>query len=162
MGSNPRAAEMRRAIALAAAALVALTAGCGADDEAVDAGGEAAPTVTTVTVPAEQPAAGGQADRPPAAQQAGDDDDDRCRRVDRTGPIDMAGAGSVRLSRSGDRLSVSRVRPDDGWRATVDRDDDRDEVDVEFRRGDREVELAAEIDDGRLSVDVCSGRADDG
>lgn len=73
----------------------------------------------------------------------------------------MAGAGSVRLSRSGDRLSVSRVRPDDGWRAQVDRDDDRDEVDVEFRRGDREVELAAEIDDGRLSVDVCTGRAGD-
>lgn len=154
---QPAVPAMRRVTALAAVALVALTAGCGADDEA---GGEAARTVTTVTVPAEQVAEVGDSERAPAAQQAGDDDD-RCRSVDRTGTIDMGGAGSVRLSRSGDRLSVSRVRPDDGWRAQVDRDDDRDEVDVEFRRGDREVELAAEIDDGRLSVDVCTGRADD-
>lgn len=51
------------------------------------------------------------------------------------------------------RLSVSRVRPNEGWRASVDRDDD--EIEADFRRGGREVELEAEIDDGRLEVEVC-------
>jgi hypothetical protein len=83
-----------------------------------------------------------------------------CERIDRTGRIDMAGQGSVNLSRNGNQLSVSRVRPNDGWRATVDRGDDGDDVEVEFQRGRREVELEAEIDDGRLQVEVCRKRAD--
>lgn len=37
----------------------------------------------------------------------------------------------------------------------MDRDDDGDEVEVSFVRDEREVELEAEIDDGRLEVEVC-------
>lgn len=144
---TPRARTLAAALALV---LVPMLAACGGDDGPSAGDGQETVTVTT-PAPAQQ--ATTERDDDTTATRPRDrtrTDDDRCRRLNRTGPIDMAGAGSVRLNRSGGRLSVSRVRPNRGWRADVERDDDRDEVKVEFRRGDREVELEAEIDDGRL------------
>lgn len=63
-------------------------------------------------------------------------------------------AGEVELTRDGDELRLVEVRPNDGWRYEVEEDDD-DEIEVEFRDNGREIDFEAELDDGRLEVDVC-------
>jgi hypothetical protein len=132
-------------------ALALLLSACGGDDENDVAQTETITETETPSPPADEPT--------DAATESDDDDDGRsrkaCDRIDRTGRIDMAGAGTVRLQRSGDRLSVSNVRPGSGWRARVERDDDGDEVEVTFRGSGGEVELEAELDDGRLRAEVC-------
>jgi hypothetical protein len=143
-------------------ALALAFAGCGGDEDGEEQGAQDQADTVTVTAPPAEPAE----EAPPQTETAPDDDagdasaQRGCRDLDRTGTIDMAGAGSVRLSRQGGRLSVSQVRPDEGWRAEVERDDDGDEIEVDFRRGDEKVELEAEIDDGRLEVEVCRGDDD--
>ncbi len=64
-------------------------------------------------------------------------------------------AGEIVVTREGNALWLVETRPAEGWTATGDTEDDADDVEVYFRSGDREIELEAEIDDGRLKVEVC-------
>jgi len=64
-------------------------------------------------------------------------------------------AGQVELRHEGDTLDLVEVRPAEGWSHSVDDRDDRDEVEVTFSREGREIEFEAEIDDGRLDVEIC-------
>src|SRR5690606_35628303 len=63
-------------------------------------------------------------------------------------------AGDVTLRVEGDRLVLVDVQPSDGWTHRVDEDDD-DEIEIDFRDNGREIDFEAEIDDGRLKIDVC-------
>ncbi|TKJ20923.1 hypothetical protein [Blastococcus sp. CCUG 61487] len=59
------------------------------------------------------------------------------------------------VTREGERLVLGEVVPAEGWTAVeIDRDDD--EVEVEFRGDGIELDFEAEIDDGRLEVEVCN------
>ncbi len=82
-----------------------------------------------------------------------------CRYLDvsETGVYDLGDAGSVSLTWKGGQLTLNSTDPAVGWAARLDSDeDDVDEIEVEFTRGDRLVELEAEIeDDGRLELKVC-------
>jgi virulence-associated protein VagC len=84
-------------------------------------------------------------------------------------------AGEVEIERDGDRLILIGARPNPGWELEAeDEEDDEDEddeeeeedeeleegdeddeeIEVTFVQGDREVEFEAEIDDGRLAIEI--------
>lgn len=71
------------------------------------------------------------------------------------GVYTVSDAGEIQISSDGDTVSLVETRPAAGWTATGDTEDDSDEVEVYFRRDGREVEFEAELDDGRLEVEVC-------
>jgi hypothetical protein len=146
---------------VAAVALAAGLVGCGNDDDtaAVD---EAAPPTTaiddTTTTPvddtggapdAEGPAGGGDAQQ--GQRVVG------CERLDVSpdGVYVVSDAGEIEIAHDGATVRLVEARPAEGWTATGDTEDDDDEVEVYFRRDGREVEFEAEVDDGRLEVDVC-------
>jgi len=80
----------------------------------------------------------------------------RCGQVAGEGDVYRVGeAGQVELRHEGDTLELVEVRPADGWDYRVDDRDDDDEVEVTFRGNGREVEFEAEVDDGRLEVEIC-------
>jgi virulence-associated protein VagC len=82
-------------------------------------------------------------------------------------------AGEVEIERDGDRLILIEARPNPGWELEAEDeedeededdeeeeeeededDDDDEEIEVTFVQGDREVEFEAEIDDGRLAIEI--------
>lgn len=67
----------------------------------------------------------------------------------------VADAGEAEVRREGDQLVVGEVRPAEGWTHEVV-EAEQHEVEIEFRRGGEEVDLEIEIDDGRLTADLCS------
>lgn len=81
----------------------------------------------------------------------------RCERLAETsdGVYPVSDAGEVELVVEGGAVRLAEARPAAGWTATDDLEDDDEEVEVDFRRDGREVEFEAELDDGRLEVEVC-------
>jgi hypothetical protein len=79
-------------------------------------------------------------------------------------------AGEVEIERDGDRLILIDARPNEGWEVEIEDDEEEDEeeddegtdedegdgseIEVTFTQGDREVEFEAEIDDGRLAIEI--------
>lgn len=63
-------------------------------------------------------------------------------------------AGEVEFERTGDELNLIEVRPAEDWDYRVDDDDDNDEIEVDFRNGPNDASFEAEVDDGRLEVDI--------
>lgn len=147
---------------LAAAALA--LAGCAGDDEPETgpppgATTEPAPTGTSPGTPAPDasapdtsapdPAGAGVQELPPP---------DSCVTIDEApdGRYTVAEAGTAVVTREGDALVLGEVEPGAGWTYQVE-DEERDEVEIEFRRDDgTEVDLEVELDDGRTEVKVCS------
>ncbi|RBY94350.1 hypothetical protein DQ244_03215 [Blastococcus sp. TBT05-19] len=69
------------------------------------------------------------------------------------GRYSLPGIGTLRLDAEGGGLSIE-ARSDDGW--SINSSSDDDEVDVEFRRGDEDVDVEADLrDDGRLEIQIC-------
>jgi hypothetical protein len=62
-------------------------------------------------------------------------------------------SGWVEFELTDDGLRLVEVTEADGWTARVD-EDDRDEIEVEFRRGDVDRDFEVELDDGVLEVDT--------
>lgn len=145
-----------RAVAALLGLAIAMTAGACSDgddaavpttDVTVTADGSV-PTTTSATAP---PAEG--TGEPPASVLAGPE----CER-----PADAGGgtfqvrdAGTVTISVDGSEVALVEARPSAGWTSTIDLDDDADKVEVDFIGNGRVLELEAEIDDGRLDVEVC-------
>jgi hypothetical protein len=123
-----------------------LDACTGDDDDFPDAEGYQEPG-TTATAPSAEP------DTPAATV---DDDDTSGQDTPATADnVFQAGdAGEVELAIDGDRLVLVDVRPNDGWSHRID-DDDDDEIEIDFRDNGREIDFEAELDDGRLEIDVC-------
>ena len=67
----------------------------------------------------------------------------------------VADAGTVVVTRDGDRLVLGAVSPAAGWTSTVT-DNDDSEIEVEFRMGADELDFQADLDDGRYEIEVCS------
>jgi len=63
--------------------------------------------------------------------------------------IDAAGAGTVRVSASGGRLSLVSAMPTSGWRVEVEQAAGR-EIEVDFRRGTQRVQVNVEFEDGAV------------
>ncbi|TFV52508.1 hypothetical protein E4P43_05815 [Blastococcus sp. TF02A-35] len=58
------------------------------------------------------------------------------------------------LTRQGNAITLVQARSDEGW--SVSTSSDEDEADVEFRRGEEDVDFEADLeDDGRLELEVC-------
>jgi hypothetical protein len=66
----------------------------------------------------------------------------------------VADAGEVLLSTEGGGLSVN-VSTSNGWGTSVRTDDGG--ADVEFRRGEEELEFEAELENGVLVIRICAG-----
>lgn len=147
-----------RSLLIAPMTVLALAA-CGSDDDSSDdasasptaassssSSSAAAPTTTEETPPAEAGAPGGSGRPAP----------DTCIDLPEApdGRYTIADAGTVTVTRDGDRLVLGEVSPAPGWTAEeIDVEDD--EIEVEFRGDGIELDFEAEIDDGRLDVDVC-------
>jgi hypothetical protein len=70
------------------------------------------------------------------------------------GVYEVGEAGEVEFEHNGDQLVLIEVRPGDGWEHTVDESRHDNEIEVDLRRDGDEAEFEAEIDDGRLEVDI--------
>lgn len=66
----------------------------------------------------------------------------------------VADAGEVLLRAEDGGLSVT-VSTSNGWGTSVNSGDDG--ADVEFRRGEDELELEADLENGRLVIRICAG-----
>lgn len=64
----------------------------------------------------------------------------------------VADAGEITL-RLGTGALQLEVSSSGGWSTSVDSDDD--EADVEFRRGDDELDFRADLENGRLVLQIC-------
>lgn len=62
-------------------------------------------------------------------------------------------AGEVELRVEDGGLVLVEVRPNEGWDFEID-DEERDEIDIDFRRGNEEWEFEVELDDGELEVEI--------
>jgi hypothetical protein len=62
-------------------------------------------------------------------------------------------AGTVTFSIVDGALVLDGVTPADGWRADVD-EQDLDEIEVDFRRGDVEWEIEIELEDGATILEI--------
>lgn len=143
-------------------AVFILTACTGDDDEFPAAEGFQEPGATATAVPA------GDDDTDASDDTAASDDPDATMEPSENEGGDGAGqdasgatnvfpageAGEVELALDGDRLVLVEVRPSAGWSHRVDEDDD-DEIEIDFHDNGREIDFEAELDDGRLKVDVC-------
>lgn len=63
--------------------------------------------------------------------------------------IDAAGAGTVTVDHTGDRLSLVSAVPATGWRVEVEQPAGR-EIELDFRRGGQRVQVNLEIEDGAV------------
>jgi hypothetical protein len=127
----------------AAAALLVGAAACGDDDDAA----------TTDTTPTTDAPAVNLGDDPETEQAVAG-----CERLDERpdGVYVVGDAGEAVLEFDGSTVRLAETRPADGWTATEDTEDDDDEVEVTFSSDeDRAIQLEAEVDDGRLEIDVC-------
>jgi hypothetical protein len=159
---------LRRLVAPLAAIL--FVAGCDADGAAddVDLGegpGAEAPAEPGETEPAEG-GPGGDGDGQPARNFTGagpDDDAVTSGLVDTTaatgGSWPIGAAGRVTWDVEGDELVLRDHAPADGWDAVVEEEDD-DELELVFRRGDERWRYEVELDSGRLEIELAYDRAD--
>lgn len=130
---------------IAAAALLFGAAACGDDDDAA---------TTDATAPTDAPAVNLGDDPETEDPVAG------CERLEERpdGVYAVGDAGEAVLEFDGSTVRLVETRPAEGWTATDDTEDDDDEVEVTFSSDDdRSIELEAEVDDGRLEIDVCEG-----
>jgi hypothetical protein len=63
--------------------------------------------------------------------------------------IDAAGAGTVLVAVDGGSLRLVAATPTSGWRVDVEQSSGR-EVEVDFRRGSKRVQVNVELEDGRV------------
>jgi hypothetical protein len=75
--------------------------------------------------------------------------------VPRNGEYTVYDAGTAVVRREGNRLVPGQVRAANGWTAEIT-DRDNDEVEIEFRRGFRELDLEVELVDGRVKAEICN------
>lgn len=106
-------------------------------------------TTSTTAGDTAPPAQGTPVDPPP---------DDECVRIDENAEnvYRITGVGEVELRRSGDALELVEARPEAGWQASGDEEDDPDEVEVDFRNNGDEFSFEAEIEDGRIEIELCN------
>jgi hypothetical protein len=72
-----------------------------------------------------------------------------------SGVYAVADAGTVTLVHDGDRIDLTDVQPNGDWQ-TGSIEGDEDEADVEFQRGEEDLDFEADVDDdGRLEIQVC-------
>ncbi|MCZ2858160.1 hypothetical protein [Blastococcus sp. VKM Ac-2987] len=155
---------MRLAPALLAPLTVLALAGCGGDPTDETAAGASTATSTstststaTVTSPsssaAQQPPTDSGSPQTPGTRPAPDTCTDLPESAD--GGYAVADAGTVTVTRNGDRLVLGQVAPAAGWETESVEEEDR-EIEVEFRGDGIELDFEAEIEDGgRLDVEVC-------
>jgi hypothetical protein len=65
------------------------------------------------------------------------------------GVVDAAGAGTVTYERNGNALRLVDAIPSPGWRVEVEEDNGR-ELEADFRRGSRRVQVNIEFEDGAV------------
>jgi hypothetical protein len=143
-------------------------AGCGGDDEPADAATTtSAPATTEDSTPSSAPpttsgtpdasgspgpsgspgaASPGQVPRPAAGT---------CEPVAESadGRYVVADAGEITLRLENGSLSLN-VSSSNGWGTSVS--SGGDEADVDFRRGEEELEFEADLEDGRLVIKICA------
>lgn len=68
-------------------------------------------------------------------------------------------AGEVEVTVENGDLRLVEVRPNEGW-GIDDTEEESDEVEVEFQRGDEEWEFEAELEDGQVDVEIDSDTDD--
>jgi hypothetical protein len=134
-------------------ALVAGLAACGDDDT------ESPAAVTSVDATAGDDGVQEPTDDAavnPADPGAGQELVAGCERLDERpdGVYAVGDAGEIQVESDGSTVRVLEVRPAEGWTFSED-DQDDDEVEVTFRRDDRAIDFEAELDDGRLHIEVC-------
>ncbi|MBA2454732.1 MAG: hypothetical protein H0V47_16300 [Chloroflexia bacterium] len=78
-----------------------------------------------------------------------------------SGDLYQAGAaGKVEIRRDYDRLILVAVYPNPGWAHEVESSHGR-EIEVDFKRSNREIKFDAELHDGQLRIRVCDETDDD-
>ena len=151
------------AVLLTALALSGLVA-CGGDDPADDAGAPSSTATSeesTSGTSSSPPSSSSQSSGSPGAASPGQvprPAPGRCEPVPESadGRYVVADAGEVTLRLVDGGLQVD-VSSSNGWNTSVDSDDD--EADIEFSQGDDELDLEADVEAGRLVIQIC---ADDG
>ncbi len=73
----------------------------------------------------------------------------------------VADAGSVSIVESGGLVTVTGVRPAEGWSFTIQQNGTR-EAEVIFRRGSERVDFKAEFEDGAVRIRIRDRRGADG
>lgn len=137
----------RRDFASAAVVLAAglVLAGCGSSADS-DSAAQSTPQSTAAATAdsSAAPGATSEAATAPAATESIDFGEG----VDelRDGTWKIGDAGEVEFTVQGRQLSLTEVRPAEGWQHRVDADDD-DEFDVYFTRGNVEWKFEVEVDD---------------
>jgi hypothetical protein len=111
-------------------ALSVLALGCGGDDAA-----STEPETATATEP------GGQTDDGAGSEGGGGE------------VFEVEEAGTVRLRADGGRLEIVSVDPSSGWDYRIT-EEERDEVEIDFTRGNEKIEFEAELEDGRIETRV--------
>lgn len=71
----------------------------------------------------------------------------------RDGVYEVGNAGEVEFTNEGGRLTLVDARANEGWNVVID-EEDADEIEVDFTRENVRWDFDAEIDDGRLDVDI--------
>jgi hypothetical protein len=148
-----RTAKTARRLPILAAGLLLLAA-CSDD------GGTAAP------VDLESPETGATEDESAVDDGAGDEtaaDDARDDGIDTAGLVDMTeavpgtwpvgDAGTVTFAIVDGALVLEDVTAADGWQADID-EQDPDEIEVDFRRGDTEWRIEIELKDGATTLEI--------
>jgi len=69
------------------------------------------------------------------------------------GVYQLGDAEEVELAREGERLTLTEVRPNEGWNVNTS-EEDADEIEVDLDRGNVQWEFEAELDDGETEVYV--------
>ena len=140
--------ELLGASALLAAGL--MIAGCaGGSDTAAQTTTQSAAGQTTVameTTAAMGTSEPGAPSEAPGPQSFGAGVDEL-----RDGVWQVGDAGEVEFALSGGALSLTEVRPAQGWQHQVS-DADADEIEVRFTQGDTQWKFEVELDDGALEI----------
>lgn len=133
-----------------------MLAGCGDDGDDAQA---PAPTVTVTATPTPGTATGAPAEPTPAAAPTSADQlgPDQCLIVPEAtdGRYTVGSAGTAVVTRDGNRLTVGDVQAASGWQARVEMDEP-DDVEIDFRNGQQQLDLEVEIDDGRFEAQICN------
>ncbi len=69
------------------------------------------------------------------------------------GVYQLGDAGEVEFAREGERLTLTEVRPNEGWNVNTS-EEDADEIEIDLDRGNVQWEFEAELDDGETEVHV--------
>lgn len=150
--------RLSSAVLLPALALSALVA-CGGDDPPDDAASTTSATPTTEesspapSAPGSAPTSGSPGAASPG--QVPVPAPGSCQPVPESadGRYVVADAGEITLRLENGGLQVN-VSSSNGWGTSVN--SGNDEVDVEFRRGDEELDFEADLENGRLVIQICA------